>query len=79
MNLRQEQDLFFRIIDACYLHGHFKMTNRVYEMMLRFNIPASNQIKLRFYEHSRKEIKSKGNKGKDTVQQDTNASKRSQL
>ena len=52
--------MFFKIIDACFHYGIFKMTNRIYEMMMRYEVPVSDQIQLRFFEHNRKEIRSKG-------------------
>ena len=57
MNLRT--DLFFLLIDTCYHHGHFKMTSRIYETMLRFECVSDNRIKLRYFEHQKKENRNK--------------------
>ena len=49
--------IFFRIIDAAYKHGSFKLTKRIFEHMVKMEVFASNEILIRYFTKQNKDFK----------------------
>jgi hypothetical protein len=49
-------DMFYLLIEACYKNGTFKMTQKVYETMERYEILPDNRIRLMHFDHHRQDI-----------------------
>jgi predicted DNA-binding antitoxin AbrB/MazE fold protein len=48
--------MFYLLIEACYKNGTFKMTQKIYETMERYEILPDNRIRLMHFDHHRQDI-----------------------
>lgn len=50
-------DLFYLLMETCYHHSTYKVSNAIYDTMCRYDVTSDNRIKLMHFDHRREDIK----------------------